>query len=141
MNLQGVLRQTTVPVSRRVVPITFSRDFESMLLNSDLPHESLSKDIELAARRGLILLEELLDVTELKDVKRVASLVARTIPLSVTNSQYFPKWHLSIAEDLLDDIDLAVLTHGDDLKELGLNPVDQSKVLVLLAVAACTEKA
>ena len=56
MNAQGVLLQKTVPVSRRVIPMIFSRDFESMLLNADLQHTSLSADIEQAAQQSGIRL-------------------------------------------------------------------------------------
>lgn len=137
MNLQGVLRRTTVPVSRRVIPMIFSRDFESLLLNSALEHESLSADIETAARSGMTLLEELLDVNELEHAEQIKTLIAKTVPLSISDNIYFPSWQISIAEDLLDDIDLALLTHGDDLRALGLNPLDQSKMLILLAVTGC----
>ena len=40
------------------------------------------------------------------------------------------------AGELLDEADLIVLTHGEDLKDLGLIEVNQGTILVLLATAA-----
>ena len=137
MNAQGVLLQKTVPVSRRVIPMIFSRDFESMLLNADLQHTSLSADIEQAATLGISKLDDLLDVYELTHQDQMKLLVAKTVPLCVSSNVYFAYWHVSIDEGLLDEVDLAKLTHGDDLSEFGLEPIDQSKMLVLLAIAGC----
>lgn len=137
MNAQGVLLQKTVPVSRRVIPMIFSRDFESMLLNADLQHISLSADIEQAATLGISRLNDLLDVHELSHLDQMKLLVKKTAPLCVSSNVYFAYWHVSIDEELLDEVDLAKLTHGDDLSEFGLQPIDQSKMLVLLAIAGC----
>ena len=137
MNAQGVLLQKTVPVSRRVIPMIFSRDFESMLLNAELRHDSLSADIEQAAKAGIVKLNDLLDVHELAHQDKIKLLVSKTAPLCVSSNVYFAYWHVSIDEELLDEVDLATLTHGDDLNEFGLKPIDQSKMLVLLAVAGC----
>ena len=137
MNAQGVLLQKTVPVSRRVIPMIFSRDFESILLNADLQHTSLSADIEQAATLGISRLNDLLDVHELSHLDQMKLLVAKTAPLCVSSNVYFAYWHVSIDEELLDEVDLAKLTPGDDLNEFGLQPIDQSKMLVLLAIAGC----
>lgn len=138
MNLQGVQRQTTVQVSRRVIPMTFSRDFESLLLGSELQHRSLSSDIEVSARNGIIALNEFFDVSELVHTTHIKELIVKTVPLSQTDNQFFPHWHISIAEDLLDEVDLMMLTHGDDIQSLGLDPICQSRILLLLSVSGCT---
>lgn len=137
MNAQGVLQQPAVLVPRRVVPMVFTRDFESMLLNTPLNHESLSADIEEAARIGMSTLNELFDVFELAHGKQIKQLVDRTIPLLKSPDTYFTHWQLSIAEDLLDEVDLVLLTHGEEIQSFGLTPLDQSRILVMFAVTGC----
>lgn len=138
MNLQGVQRQTAVQVSRRVIPMTFSREFESILLNSPLDHESLSSDIEQAAWNGMAILDELLEVAELTQTEKIKILIAQTVPYTIYENSQFSHWHLSICEELLDDIDLALLTHGDDLTSLGFGSLTQSKMLVFLAISGAS---
>lgn len=125
-----------VLVKRRTIAITFSRDFEALLFNQDTDHISLTHDLEAAALAGLELLEELEDVTEIKHVAEIKELIAATNEYSKITSDYFTHWSLNIAEDLLDEADLLMLAHGEDLKELGLEALSQGTILVLLALAA-----
>lgn len=122
---------------RRVVELTFSRDFESLLLNYPSSHESLTFDLELAIQRGLSLLSELEDVHDLQHVNTIKQLVVLSNNYSVMESGYFEHWKLPLSEDLLDEIDLLILAHGADLEELGLKRANEPMLVMLLAVAGC----
>lgn len=125
-------------VKRKAIPITFSRDFESLLLNYPSDHISLTHDIELATERGLQLLEELEDAHDIKHTEAIKRLIEKANRYSVVDSAHFAQWHINVSEDLLDEVDLLLLTHGEDLQALGLTTVSQGSVIVLLSVAACT---
>lgn len=122
-----------VTLKRKTILITFSRDFESHMLTSNFSrHESLSQDIELHARRALEKFAELEDVKELQHPLELKELIKKSNQLAVMESNYFTEWKLAIEEDLLDEIDLVILAHGEDLKQLGLADISQGGVLVLL---------
>ena len=125
-------------VKRKTIAITFSQKFEELLLNYQAPHISLSHDLETAAQNGLSRLNELEDVRDLKRVERIKDLIEKTNQLSNMSSSYFTQWHLNISEDLLDEIELLILTHGEDLIALGLKDSMPGTVLVLLATAELT---
>jgi hypothetical protein len=125
-------------VKRRTIAISFSKDFESLLLNAPMPHASLTDDLETAAKNGLLLLEDLEDVREIKHKDTLHELIIKTNQFSKITSEHFTKWHINVSEDLLDEVDLVILAHGDDLKELGLVPVNQGMILLLLAVSSLT---
>lgn len=125
-------------VERKTIAIIFSREFEALLLNFPSDHLSLTHDLELAAQAGVLSLEELEDAHDLKHVEAIKNLIAKTNGYLNMESEYFKQWSINISVDLLDEVDLLILTHGDDLKTLGLTQVSQGSVLVLLAVAACT---
>lgn len=125
-------------VRRKTIPISFSREFESLLLNADTPHLSLTDDLEIAAKNGLLLLEDLEDVREINHKDTLHELIHKTNELSVVESEHFTTWHILMSEDLLDEVDLVILAHGDDLIELGLNRVDQGSLITLLAVSSLT---
>ncbi len=125
-----------VLVKRKAITMTFSREFESLLLRSKSDHISLTHDLEFQALIGLKILEELEDVHDLKHVDTIQKLLLQTNLYTVIDSTQFPHWHINVSEDLLDEVDLLLLTHGEDLKQLGLKNVSQGTVLVMLAVAA-----
>lgn len=125
----------TTDVARRTIPIAFSRDFESKLLNFCDAARSLSADLEAATRRGLEMLEELEDVHDLKHTETVQLLIALTNKYLQMDGQYFQSWHIAVAEDILDEIDLVKITHGEDLIKLGLEKIDQGSLVVLVATA------
>lgn len=116
-----------------VLKLKFSIEFEALLLNSGLPHNSLREDLEMAARLGLEVLDELEDVEEIKYKNQLQEMIEKTRPYNKMTSQYFNHWKLEITEDLIDEIELMLLTHGEDLKQLGLQ-ADVSTSLLLLAV-------
>lgn len=127
-------------LERRVIDITFSRDFESLLLQTTTKHLSLTHDLEYAAQRGLDRLQELEDVRDIEHIDYISQLISRTNQLSVMDSIYFTHWKVAISEDLLDEIDLLLLSHGYDLQELGLQNVTPATILVLLATAGYHEQ-
>ncbi len=56
-------------------------------------------------------------------------------------SKYFESWQLSISNDLLDAVELVLMTHGAELSELGLVGISLSQLTMFLAVAGCTKTA
>ena len=126
-------------VKRKPLTICFSKAFEGLLLSAELEHISLTHDLEEAAQKGLALLESLEDAHDIKDVTRLKELIARTNELTSMDGEYFPNWQINISEDLLDEVDLVILAHGEDLVELGLHDAAPGTVLVLLATATILE--
>lgn len=120
---------------RKVVSLTFSRELEYKLLSIPTNHISLTHDVEACAVRGLELLKELEEVTELTHIPQIQMLIEQTNSCSAMQVKEFASWQLSISEDILDEVDLIILTHGPDLKDLGLNNTTVSQVLLLTIVA------
>lgn len=131
MNVQALVRRKTIPIS-------FSQDFEALLLASSTAHVSLTHDLELAAQSGLQMLEDLEDVRDIQHIESLQTLIEKTKTFSQIESDYFKSWHIDISEDLLDEIDLLLLTHKEDLIELGLTDPSHGSILILLATAALT---
>ncbi len=127
-----------VLVKRRTIPISFSRGLEALLLATDTEHLSLTHDLELAAQKGANMLADLEDVRDIKHTDSLQTLIDKTKVYSKTDSEYFKTWHLDISEDLIDEIDLLLLTHKEDLLEMGLEDATHGTLLVLLALAALT---
>jgi hypothetical protein len=125
-------------VKRRTVPISFSRDLEALLLATNTEHISLTHDLELAAQKGVDMLADLEDVRDIKHTDSLQTLIDKTNIFSKTDSDYFKTWHIDIADDLLDEIDLVLLAHKEDLIDMGLENVTHGTLLVLLALAALT---
>lgn len=123
-----------VSVERRTLPIAFSKAFESLLLNYPSSHQSLSHDLELAIERGLELFSELSSVSELEHTQDIRVLVALTNRHITTESKHFKTWYISLREDLIDEVDQIILTHGDDLNRLGLDSTT-GNTAVFLAIA------
>ncbi len=128
-----------VLVARQAVPITFSKEFEALLLSQSTDHISLTHDLELQVIKGLEILEELEDVHDIKHVEIIRSLVQLTNKYLVIDSTHFKYWHINIAEDILDEVELLKLTHGEDLEALGLLPVTAGTIIVLLAITSLTK--
>ncbi|MFO0971540.1 MAG: hypothetical protein U0520_04325 [Candidatus Saccharimonadales bacterium] len=126
---------TSQAVKRKVVELTFSRDFEALLLGHPTPHTSLTHDLELAIERGLQRLIELEDVRELQHQSLITHLVAQTNLYQAMESEYFDHWKIAVSEDLLDEVDLLLLSHGKDLVKLGLFAETTAATLLMLAVA------
>ena len=131
-----MLCMNNVQIVRKTIPITFSAQLESQLLNFPSNHESLTHDLEFHARRGLSLLEELEDVHDLKHIEAIKELVTKTNDYSQMTSEYFTSWHIAIDEVLLDELDLLKLTHGEDLQSLGLVDSSQGKLLIFAVSAS-----
>lgn len=129
------IRSTALPVIRRTTVMIFNGAFEQLLLNSDYSHSSLSADIEDSCRDGIQLLDELFDVTELKHRESIKQLIDYVQPMAQPQSIYFPHWFVNISEELLDQLDLIMMTHGHDLEELGLTPISTSKLILFLSTA------
>lgn len=125
-------------VRRRTVPIPFSRDLEALLLTTSTEHLSLTHDLELAAQKGANMLADLEDVRDIKHTDSLQTLIDKTKVYGKTDSNYFKTWHIDIAEDLLDEIDLLLLTHKEDLLDMGLEDATHGTLLVLLALASLT---
>jgi hypothetical protein len=126
---------TSQAMKRKVVELTFSRDFEALLLAHPTPHTSLTHDLELAIERGLERLTELEDVRELQHQTLISHLVTQTNRYRTMESDYFNHWKIALSEDLLDEVDLLFLSHSKDLVQLGLFAETTAAVLLLLAVA------
>lgn len=126
----------TPTIIRKTIPITFSKEFEGLLLSYASKHTSLTEDLELHIQRGLKLLEELEDVHDLQHVDTLRALIATTNQYLKIDTPNFQTWFITIAEELVDEADLLLLTHGEDLAELGLETVNQGTILVLLATAS-----
>jgi|GEM_PF-3923244 len=129
--------KASIDVRRKLVELTFSRDFEAILLAYPTRHLSLTHDLELAVQRGLLALEELEDVHDLEHIDLIRDLIAQTNKLTVMDAVYFTHWKLTISEDILDEIDLLLLAHGNDLTGLGLKKTTEATLIILLAVAGC----
>lgn len=127
-------------VKRKTIPISFSKEFESMLLHASTPHMSITDDLEIACARGLELLSDLEEVKDIKHTKSLHEIVADTNLYLQISSSFFKQWYINISEDLLDEIDLILLTHKDELRESGLKVLNQGSVVILLAVAALTNR-
>lgn len=123
-------------VNRETIALVFSREFESLLLNSKYDHISLSHDLEAAAEKGLQILEELEDVHDIRDVDVIKLLILATNNFLQIDSNHFKSWHIGISADLIDEIDLLILTHGEDLVQLGLKSSSLGSVLLLLSTSA-----
>lgn len=123
-------------IPRRTVALTFSPAFEQQLLNFPTAHASLTSDLEHHIRRGLSLLEELEDVNDLRHQAAFSTLVKLTNQNCQMQTPYFKDWYLEISEELLDAIDLMVLTHGEDLQSLGLTEMSPATMLILVATAS-----
>lgn len=123
-------------VPRTTIDITFSRQFESLLLAYPSAHYSLTTDLEIHLRRGLRLLEELEDVHDLKHLEVIKKLVRAANEHGQIGSDYFTSWKISIANDLLDEVDLLTLTHGEDLLALGLFEITQGAIVVFAVIAS-----
>lgn len=119
---------------RKTISIRFSRELEFRLLSTPLPHVSLSDDLEQCANKGLELLDELKDVREIKHQEQIKKLINESNTHHNMGSLPFKAWNISISEELLDEVELLILTHGEDLKNLGLRGVSVSSVIVLLIV-------
>lgn len=130
---------TVTHLRRRTITIPFSREFESLLLNAETEHRSLTHDLETFVRRGLTQLEELEDVTEIKHTGAIQHLISITNQHCLPLSTRFRGWHISVVEDVLDEVDLLILAHGEDLKNLGLRAVNPGTILMLLALAALSD--
>lgn len=126
---------STLQVKRTVLYLTFSREFEALLLSYPTAHSSLTHDLELAVERGLERLIELEDVRELKHQALISYLISHTNRYSVMSSNHFEQWSIALREDLLDEVELMLLSHGKDLVELGLYAHTPSALILLLAVA------
>ena len=135
----NIFMNTELQIQRKLVELTFSRNFESLLLTYPSEHFSLTHDLEFALERGLNLLSELEDVRDIEHIELVKELIRHTNQLTVMDAVYFSNWKLHVSEDLLDEIDLLLLTHGSDLALLGLNKVNEAFMIVLLAVAGCKD--
>lgn len=130
------VKQALHYLKRRTIAISFSQAFETMLLNSRTAHTSLTHDLEALAYQGLKLLDDLEDVKEIIQVTRLRKLIPHANRHAQISSEYFTSWQITLSEDLLDEIDLLILMHGEDLKDLGLNNVSQGSIIVLLCTAA-----
>ena len=131
----------TLTTKRRAIPITFSREFEARLLALPTPHTSLTHDLESQVIKGSKLMEELENIHDIRHVDALKLLIAQTNEYLIISSPYFTQWSIHISEDVLDEIDLIIMTHGTDLSELGLRRVDQGSISVLLATAAISDVA
>ena len=125
-----------VGVTRITTQLQFSPEYEHALLNFPTSHQSLTHDVEYHIERGLHLLSELEDVSEITHADHFARLVQRTNANCVMQSEYFTHWHIAIKEELLDAIDLLVLVHGEDLLALGLKDISRATLAVLCATAS-----
>ena len=130
-----------VLVKRRTIPISFSQEFEALLLAGNTDHLSLTHDLETAAQNGLQMLEDLEDVRDLKHADSLQTLIEKSKDYSQIKSEYFKNWHIDISEDLLDEVDLMLLTHKEDLLEMGMQEPTHGNVLIILAVASLTREA
>lgn len=122
-------------IKRKPINITFSRDFESLLLAQDTKHLSLTDDLEWAVRQGLYKLEEFEDVRDLTNTVRLSKYIDQANKYSKITSNYFKYWVISISEEILDELELIKLTHGDELLKLGLSDLNIGSILVLTATA------
>lgn len=120
---------------RNTTAVSFNRTLEHLLLNIPSPHSSLTEDIELCATLGLELVSELREVTEIKHVPQIQKLVQLTNYFTNMAALEFDTWHIEVSEDIVDEIELIILTHGNDLKELGLTNASVGTVLILLVVS------
>ena len=126
-------------LKRKIISLTFSRDFESILLAYPSSHVSLTDDLERAVIRGLQILDELEDVRDLQHVQFLSHVIQKTNTLSKMDAVYFSEWKLPFAEEILDEVDLVLLTHDNDLRGLGLQNCNQSTLIILLAIAGCSK--
>lgn len=111
------------------------------MLNSPARHESLSHDLEWAVQKGLKRLAEFEDVQDIEHVEKIKELIKQANLYAQISSSYFQQWYINVAEDLIDEVELLLLTHGDDLVELGLKDNSTGTLLVLLALAELTDVA
>ena len=131
---------STVQVKRQTIAMTFSQEFESLMLAYDSQHISLTHDLEFHITRGLELLAELEDVQDLQHKEVIQKLINDTNYYSIISSNYFKAWQIAIAEDLLDEVDLLQLAHGEDLAEMGLIDQKRGTLVLLIAIASLTLK-
>jgi hypothetical protein len=127
-------------VRRKTIAVSFSRELESMLLQADTPHLSITDDLEIACAKGLELLSGLEEVKDLEHTKSLHEIIVDTNAYLHISSSFFKQWHIDISEDLLDEVDLILLTHKDELRESGLTVITRGSILILLAVAALTNR-
>jgi hypothetical protein len=120
---------------RTTIPIRFSQELEYRLLKLNTPHLSLTHDLELAAYKGLELLEELEDVRDITHLAQIQKLIGETNRCRQAQSKEFQRWHIALSEDLLDEVDLLLITHGEDLTAIGLKELSRDSIIVLLVVA------
>ena len=125
---------------RTTVALTYSKSFELLVLSSPITHNTLTQDLEYHIARGLELLSELEDVSEIHHAEAFTQLVQLTNNYCVMDSPYFTCWHVAISSELLDALDLLVLLHGDDLLALGLKDTEQKTMLVLAVTASLLVK-
>lgn len=121
-------------IKRKTTPLSFNQNLEFKLFTLPIHHTSLTEDIELCALKGLELLSELEEVTEITHLPQIAQLVEITNEYGNMDNIHYRTWHIEIAEDVLDEIELIILSHGEDLKELGLKDVSCGGVLLLAVI-------
>ncbi len=122
-------------ISRTTTPIAFSNSFEGLLFTQPETTMSLVADIETAAYAGLKKLAELEDVHDLQHVDAIRALVLRVNDYAKTESNYFDSWKLDIDKNLLEEVGIIDITHGEDLVQLGLNDRSHGTLIILLALA------
>lgn len=126
---------SAVLVRRRPIRITFSQAFEALLLKQEAAHQSLTHDLEHAATIGLAKLQQIEDVTELDETAQLHRFIDEANTHSVMDAIHFQYWTISVSEDILDELELIKLTHGEDLLQLGLSDLSEGSLLVLAATA------
>lgn len=122
-------------ISRKTIEVPFSRELEYLLLQIPTRHASLTDDIEQCSLRGLQLVSELEDVVELPHTQQIRKLVEITNLYIGMDEEAFDSWNIAISENLVDELELLILTHGEELKELGLEKVSTGSVLTLTIVS------